>query len=381
MKKFFTLIVLPCIMAGCASNDSYEIKGEVKDADLEGAKIYKAEYVCPVNESDNTLITDSTTIQNGKYTFSGTITDPAYCTLYTKPGSSKNGKSIFAVITLEKGKINVISNKEGNIIASGTPMNDSFYSYRKKHGELFAKYRETGRKYYMAATDSTAASKKTDSLLQSLNSCYKDMSELSYNYVKENVNNPAVWYYELQNAAFSGTDVNRMKGIIVNANGYTKKLPLYKEISKRIDVLERTAIGKQFTDFTMQDINGNEVKLSDYVGKGKYVLLDFWASWCAPCRAEMPNVLEAHEKFAGKDFEIVGVSLDSRKDAWANAINELNLPWPNISDLKGYECEGAIIYGISGIPATVLFDRNGTIIARDLRGDELAYELGKLLKQ
>jgi len=233
----------------------------------------------------------------------------------------------------------------------------------------------------MAATDSTASPKKTDSLLQSLNSCYKDMSELSYNYVKENVNNPAVWYYELQNAAFSGTDVNRMKGIIVNANGYTKKLPLYKEISKRIDVLERTAIGKQFTDFTMQDINGNEVKLSDYVGKGKYVLLDFWASWCAPCRAEMPNVLEAHEKFAGKDFEIVGVSLDSRKDAWANAINELNLPWPNISDLKGYECEGAIIYGISGIPATVLFDRNGTIIARDLRGDELAYELGKLLKQ
>jgi len=98
-------------MAGCASNDSYEIKGEVKDADLEGAKIYKAEYVCPVKESDNTLITDSTTIQNGKYTFSGTITDPAYCTLYTKPGSSKNGKSIFAVITLEKGKINVHTEK------------------------------------------------------------------------------------------------------------------------------------------------------------------------------------------------------------------------------------------------------------------------------
>lgn len=104
------------------------------------------------------------------------------------------------------------------------------------------------------------------------------------------------------------------------------------------------------------------------------------ASWCAPCRAEMPNILEAYKKFGGKDFEIIGISLDSQKEAWLNALKELNLPWIQLSDLKGWNCEGSKLYGVSGIPATVLFDRNGIIIARDLRGNELQAKLEELLK-
>ena len=104
------------------------------------------------------------------------------------------------------------------------------------------------------------------------------------------------------------------------------------------------------------------------------------ASWCAPCRAEMPNIFEAYKNFGGKDFEVIGISLDSQKEAWLNALKELNLPWIQLSDLKGWNCEGSKLYGVSGIPATVLFDRNGIIIARDLRGNELQAKLEELLK-
>lgn len=115
------------------------------------------------------------------------------------------------------------------------------------------------------------------------------------------------------------------------------------------------------------------------MGKGKYVLVDFWASWCGPCRTEMPNIVKTYEKYAGDDFEIVGVSFDSKKEAWTKSINEMKLTWPHMSDLKGWNCAAAKLYAISGIPHTILFDRKGKIIARNLHGEELNLKLESLL--
>jgi peroxiredoxin len=131
-------------------------------------------------------------------------------------------------------------------------------------------------------------------------------------------------------------------------------------------------------DFEQTDVNGNKVKLSSF--RGKYVLVDFWASWCGPCRQENPNVVKAYNRFKDKNFTILGVSLDKDKSAWVNAIQHDNLTWTQVSDLKGWGNEAAQLYNIQGIPANLLIDPKGRIIARNLRGPALEAKLAQILK-
>lgn len=130
-----------------------------------------------------------------------------------------------------------------------------------------------------------------------------------------------------------------------------------------------------YTDISLPGPQGQTVKVSDYVGKNRLVMIDFWASWCGPCMGEMPYVVKAYEMFHDKGLEIVGVSLDKDKASWLAAIEQTGQKWPQMSDLKGWECAGAQIYGIQSIPANVLIDDHGKIVARDLRGDALLKEI------
>ncbi|MHC1780025.1 MAG: redoxin family protein [Bacteroidales bacterium] len=140
------------------------------------------------------------------------------------------------------------------------------------------------------------------------------------------------------------------------------------------------SVGKSFKDFTLKDVKGNDVKMSSCLSGKKYILLDFWASWCGPCRAENPNVLKAYNKFHDKGFDVVAVSLDESKDQWISAIKKDNMPWIHLSDLKGWKSEVAGIYGVSAIPASFLLDSNGVIVATNLRGEKLEEKLSELLK-
>ena len=130
-----------------------------------------------------------------------------------------------------------------------------------------------------------------------------------------------------------------------------------------------------YTDISLPGPQGQTVKVSDYVGKNKLVLIDFWASWCGPCMGEMPNVVKAYEMFHAKGLEIVGVSLDKNKASWLAAVEQTGQKWPQMSDLKGWECEGAALYGIQSIPANVLINEQGEIVAQNLRGDALLKEV------
>ena len=147
------------------------------------------------------------------------------------------------------------------------------------------------------------------------------------------------------------------------------------ETNEEIDLAAATGINSKFVDLGLPGPQGQTVWVGDYVGQNKLVLIDFWASWCGPCMREMPNVVKAYERFHDKGLEIVGVSLDKDKASWLAAIEQTGQKWPQMSDLKGWECAGAQIYGIQSIPANVLIDDHGKIVARDLRGDALLKEI------
>lgn len=157
-----------------------------------------------------------------------------------------------------------------------------------------------------------------------------------------------------------------------------RQTPYVKVLEDLSNTLEVVAVGKRAPDFQLADTEGNTVTFSDHLGKG-YVLLDFWASWCGPCRRENPNIVAAYHQFKDKGFDIFAVSLDRNRDRWLAAIEQDGLHWTNVSDLLFWDSEPAKLYGVRAIPANVLVDSNGVIVAKNLRGEDLAETLADLL--
>jgi thiol-disulfide isomerase/thioredoxin len=146
------------------------------------------------------------------------------------------------------------------------------------------------------------------------------------------------------------------------------------------DMAAATDVNNTFVDIALPGPQGQTVRVRDYVGQNKLVLIDFWASWCGPCIRELPHVVKAYDLYHDKGLEIVGVSLDKDKASWLAAIEQTGQKWPQMSDLKGWDCEGALFYGIQAIPANVLIDEHGKIIARDLRGEDLINTIAQQLQ-
>ena len=158
-----------------------------------------------------------------------------------------------------------------------------------------------------------------------------------------------------------------------------RNTPYVETLEELIPTLEEVAVGNKAPNFTATDTEGNSVELADHIGKSKYVFLDFWASWCGPCRRENPNIVRAYEEYKDKGFDIFAVSLDHSKVGWLAAIEKDKLTWTNVTDLKHWDSEPAKLYGVRAIPSNFLIDENGVIVAKNLKGEDLHSTLNDLL--
>ena len=187
-------------------------------------------------------------------------------------------------------------------------------------------------------------------------------------------------FYFLENGVEAYDELVQQKAVFAG-HPYLKKMRDEVEaLTMPADSQKRDFIGQPYTDLEMADPDGKMHKISELVGEGKYVLVDFWASWCGPCRAEMPNVVEAYNQYHDKGFEVIGVSFDQKKEPWVKAIGQLKMPWLQISDLQGWKCAAALAYKIDSIPDNILIDPQGKIIGRGLRGKSLHRRLKQLLE-
>lgn len=368
MKKLTYLVIAAAALgiASCNSNKpGYTITGTVEGA-TDGDTVYLQERV---GRQLNKL--DTAIIANGTFVFKGTQDSVAnrYIT-YSKADNEPLAMDIF----LENGNINVSLSKSDDS-ATGTPNNDAYQEVRNQINVLNKKMIAI----YEAMSDSTLSDEQKEAKQKEGSQLEAEYDKVFKEGTQKNISNPVGVYLFKQNYYNNTADENETLLQQIPAN-YQNDETIAK-IRELTNKQKNTGIGKQFIDFEMLTPEGKPVKLSDYVGKGKVVLIDFWASWCGPCRREMPNLVEAYAKYKGKNFEIVGVSLDQNGEAWKEAIKKLNITWPQMSDLKYWSSEGAQIYAVNSIPHTVLVDGNGTIIARGLHGEELQSKLEEVLKK
>lgn len=367
MKKisylFIGIAALSMIACAGGNKGGYLISGTVEGA-ADGDTVYLQE----VTGRDMVKL-DTAIITNGTFTFEGKQDSVVnrYVTCQV------NDDNLMMDFFLENGNINIALTKD-NDSATGTANNDAYQAIRGKINEIGKKMSGI----YSAMGDSTLTDEQKEAKKKEGAQLEEEYNTVMKEGVQKNITNPVGVYLFKQTYYNNSTDENEalLKQIPANFQN-DERIARIKEATEK---QKKTAVGTKFVDFEMQTPEGKTVKLSDYVGKGKVVLIDFWASWCGPCRAEMPNLVDTYAKFKGKNFEIVGVSLDQDAAAWKAAIKNMNMTWPQMSDLKLWNSEGAQIYAVNSIPHTILVDGEGTIIARGLHGEELQTQIAEVVK-
>jgi peroxiredoxin len=376
MKRYLFLIMAGLAFAACKTGKDTKAKdgklaagkvtisGEISGLDTGIVEVFSS--------AGDPQKADSVTVKGGKFTYTKDLPEPVQIALRIA-GDQGRELVFFAdpgevTITGTKDSLQVATVKAGETQDLYHVAEDSIKQIMKAGDALYQEYIKA-----QGTQDAAAMQRIQDDFVKVQDKAKQFASRFSLS----NGQSVVAPFLGIMYLSEEGSDV-AMKQLYDTLSTGVKASYFGKKLGDAVKAAESTSIGATALDFTLPDVNGKPVSLSSY--KGKYVLLDFWASWCGPCRQENPNVVKAYNQFKDKGFDVLGVSLDQKKEDWEKAIAADKLTWTHVSDLKYWDNAAAKLYGIQAIPASFLLDKEGKIIGKNLRGEQLEAKLAELLK-
>ncbi|KAA2241774.1 AhpC/TSA family protein [Chitinophaga agrisoli] len=340
----------------------------------------QAKVYLKVKKGDDAML-DSAEVKDGKFIFKGTIKEPSMASLMMvitdpQPDFPRGMKQDILPLFLDKGDITITAQDSvKNAVVKGSAANDAYLQLDGMLKDIGTQKRDLQKAYrqlYMAKDEE--GMKRLEPKFDELEAQEK---KITRDYLAKYPASPIAMFALNQYAGYeiNPTDV---EPVFKKLDKKIRNSESGKAFATRLEAAKKTAIGQPALDFSQTDATGNAISLASF--KGKYVLVDFWASWCGPCRAENPNVVRAYSKYKAKGFEILGVSLDDKKEKWLAAIQADNLAWTHVSDLKGWKNAAAELYSIRAIPQNLLIDPQGRIVAKNLRGEALETKLSEVMQ-
>ena len=348
------VLVLLCALSTIARAQNTELTGQIKG--LSGATV-KIDY-----NNNGVFKTDSVTAINDIFTWKANLNGPQLISMVM------DNHSYSYFVGPGHTRLTGVKDSPQSYKLTGSPMQDDAKAFSAFIKDLTDQEELLSTTYSKASIQEKAAlDKKRDEL--------KTQKKVRAN--EFIADHPKSFFSIYLIAGRTSYGYAEVKPLYDKLDESAKQTEAGKKLTQTLENLKKSLIGNQMADFTQADTSGKQVKLSSF--KGKYVLVDFWASWCAPCRAENPNVLKAYNAYKDKGFTVVGISLDDKAANWKKAIRDDKMPWTQLSDLKGWKNELSASYAIQSIPCNLLIDPSGKIIARDLRGAALENKLKALL--